>query len=151
MRVKGRVYEACVRSCMMYGGETWALIGESERKLESTEMRMVRLMCGVRLKDRCTNADLRNRLGICSVSVALRRSRLRWFGHVERKAEEDWVKRCRELVVEGTRPRGRPKKSWMDVVNSDLRRLNITREDAQDRSAWRRLVYGEGQANLGDP
>ena len=149
-KVKGRVYEACVRSCMVYGGETWALVGESERKLESTEMRMVRMMCGVSSKDRCRNADLRNRLGICSVTVALRRSRLRWFGHVERKSEEDWVKRCRELEVVGVRPRGRPKKSWMDVVNSDLRILKIRREDVQDRSSWRRLISGEGQANLDD-
>ena len=61
------------------------------------------------------------------------RSRLRWFGHVERK-DDDWVKRCTNMEVEGRRGRGRPKRTWMDVVQSDLRRLNIKREDAQNRS-----------------
>ena len=33
----------------------------------------------------------------CESSVSfevVRRGRLRWFGHVERKADEDWVKKC---------------------------------------------------------
>ena len=35
---------------------------------------------------------LRQRLGIDSVSDVLRRNRLKWFGHVERKNDDDWVK-----------------------------------------------------------
>ena len=33
LNVKGKVYVTCVRSCMMYGGETSALPAETERKL----------------------------------------------------------------------------------------------------------------------
>ena len=40
----------------------------------------------------------------------IKKSRLRWFGHVERKDDNDWVKRCITWEVEGIRPRGRPKK-----------------------------------------
>ena len=50
LKVKGRVYITCVRSCMIYGGETWAVSAETERKLDRTKMRMVRFMCGVSLK-----------------------------------------------------------------------------------------------------
>ena len=39
-------------------------------------------------------------------------NRLRWYGHVLRKDDEDWVKKCMEHEVEGSRPRGRPKKTW---------------------------------------
>ena len=31
----------------------------------------------------------------------VRRGRLRWFGHVERKSEDDWVSACRNVVVAG--------------------------------------------------
>ena len=31
----------------------------------------------------------------------VRRGRLRWFGHLERKSVDDWVSSCRWLVVEG--------------------------------------------------
>jgi len=36
----------------------------------------------------------------------------RWYGHVLRKDENDWVKKCMDFEVEGTRPRGKPKKTW---------------------------------------
>ena len=29
--------------------------------------------------------------------------RLRWYGHVMRKGDEDWVKKCMEYRVEGER------------------------------------------------
>ena len=57
MKVKGRVYVTCVRRCMMYGREAWAVSAKIERKLERTEMRMVRFMCGVRLREKCTNSE----------------------------------------------------------------------------------------------
>ena len=31
----------------------------------------------------------------------IKKSRLRWFGHVERKDDNDWVKRCITWEVEG--------------------------------------------------
>ena len=35
-KVKGRLYTACVRSCLLYGSETWALTKEYQRKLENS-------------------------------------------------------------------------------------------------------------------
>ena len=37
-------------------------------------------------------------------------NRLRWFGHVEQKDDNDWVKRCITWEVEGIRQRGRLKR-----------------------------------------
>ena len=64
---------------------------ESQRqaKTRKAERMMVRHMCGVTLKDRKSCEELRQQLGI---SDALRRNRLRWFGHVERKNDDEWVK-----------------------------------------------------------
>ena len=50
LRLKGKVYGACVRSSMIYGNETWTVNAEQEAKLERAEMRMVRWMCGVSLR-----------------------------------------------------------------------------------------------------
>ena len=58
-------------------------------------------MCGVSLKDRKRSEDLCNLLGINRVADVVRRGRLRWFGHLERKSVDDWVSSCRRLVVEG--------------------------------------------------
>ena len=42
----------------------------------------------------------------------MKNSRLRWFGHVERKDDSDWVKRSITWDVEGIRQKGRSKKTW---------------------------------------
>ena len=37
----------------------------------------------------------------------MRRGRLRWFGHLERRSVEDWVSACRKVEVAGERCKGR--------------------------------------------
>ena len=78
----------------MIGSETWPMKVEDKQRLERAERMMLRHMCGVTLKDRKSCEELRQRLGIDSVSDVLRRNRLRWFGHVDRKNDGDWVKAC---------------------------------------------------------
>ena len=66
-------------------------------------MRMVRWMCGVKLKDRLPSKELRERLGVDEIALVLQQNRLRWYGHVLRKDDDDWVKKCMEYEVEGSR------------------------------------------------
>ena len=61
-------------------------------KLELNDMRMIRLMCNVTLKDR-KPSELRECLGLDSIRNCIRRGRLRWFGHVER-CRDHVVKKC---------------------------------------------------------
>ena len=46
-------------------------------------------MCGVSLKDRKHSVDLYSLLRVQRVAEVVRRGRLRWFGHVERKSGDD--------------------------------------------------------------
>ena len=81
LKVKGKIYKACVQSVMMNGSETWALMVEDTQKLKRTETSMMRRLCGVSLKRHLSNEALRGKLGIDCVSDLVRHSRLRWFGH----------------------------------------------------------------------
>ena len=45
---------------MLHGCETWPVRKENEVALQRVEMRMVRWMCGVKLKDRFPSKDLRD-------------------------------------------------------------------------------------------
>src|SRR5208282_5831886 len=99
LKLKGKVYQTCVQSVMVYGSETWAMKAEDMQRLEITErMMMIKWMCGVRLSDKKASAELLSRLDIECVAVVVRRGRLRWFGHVERKQPDDWVSACRHIV-----------------------------------------------------
>ena len=109
--MKGRIYRACVLSALTYGTETWAMKKAILHSLESTERMMVRWMCGVSLKDRKRSVDLYSFLGVQSVDEVVRRGRLRWFRHVERKSEDYWVSACRNVVVAGVRCVGRRRKT----------------------------------------
>jgi len=54
-------------------------------------------MCGKRLLHKVPLAKLRERFGINDIRTVLRRSRLRWFGHVQRKDENDWVNKIHKV------------------------------------------------------
>jgi len=96
-------------------------------------MRMVRWMCGVKLKDRLPSKELRERLGIDDTALVLQQNRLRWYGHVLRK-DDDWVKKCMEYEAEGPRLRGRPKRTWREVVENDWQASKLNMENVVDRS-----------------
>ena len=112
-------------------------------ELQRAEMRMVRWMCGVKLKDRLPSKELRERLGVDDVALVLQQNRLRWYGHVLRKDDGDWVKKCMEYEVEGSRPRGRPK-TWKEVVREDCQARKLNKEDAMDRCKWRKVMGVSG-------
>jgi len=119
LKVRERLYSGCMRSSMLHGNETWPIRKENEVALQRAEMRMARWMCGIILQDRTPSKGLRERLGLDDIILVLQRSRLQWYGHVLRKEDNDWVKKCMEYEVEGAKPRGRPKKTWREVVEKD--------------------------------
>ena len=57
-------YKSCVQSVMVYASETWAVRVEQEQRMERNENVMLRLMCGVTLRDKVPTVELRRRLGI---------------------------------------------------------------------------------------
>lgn len=54
-----------------------------------TEMRMVRWMCDVKVKDKVPSKELRETLGIDDIILVLQQNRLRWYGHMLQKEDTD--------------------------------------------------------------
>jgi len=52
LKLKGKIYVTCVKSCLMHGSETWPVKVEHELKLNHTEMSMIGWMCWVKLNER---------------------------------------------------------------------------------------------------
>jgi len=88
---------------MLHGSETWPVRKENMVALQRAEMRW---MFGVKLKDRLPSKELRERLGIDDIALVLQQNRLRLYGHVLRKEDDDWVKKCMEYEVEDPRQTG---------------------------------------------
>ena len=125
---------------MLHGSETWPVRNENVVALQRAEIRMVRWMCGVKLKDRLPSKELRDRLGIDDMALVLQQNRLRWYGRVLRKEDDDWVKKCMEYEVKGPRPRGRPKRTWREVVREYCQARKLNKEDAMDCRKWRKVI-----------
>ena len=89
-------------------------------------------MWSVTEREKKTNAELRESMGIEKISDVMRCSRLRWMGHVLRKKGNDWVKKTMEVTVEGSRGRERPKMTWEKVVERGMKVRGLVRNDAKD-------------------
>ena len=72
MRMKGVMYKACMCSVLTYGAETWAMKAGVFQKLQSTERRMLRMICGVMLKDMVKSTVLASRVGVDDLEEHLR-------------------------------------------------------------------------------
>ena len=84
---------------MTYGSECWGLKKKDERKLS--------MMLGVTLKDKLRNEEVRRRTTVTtSVVTIVERSKLRWYGHLLRKDEEEIVRQVWEEPIKGKRSRG---------------------------------------------
>jgi hypothetical protein len=140
LRVKGSLYAIGVRSAMLYAAETWPVRAGDVDKLERAQMRMLRWMAGVSRWERRTNESVRAAFGLEPIEVVLRRTRLRWLGHVERRGPKELARVCREVVVDGKRPIGRPRKTWEKLVEEDMKAQGLRREDAADRGSWRAAI-----------
>ena len=140
LKHRAGVYESCVRSVMTYGSESWAMTGKLESIVQLCDRRMLRSMARVSLRDRVPSSEVLTRCGLKDIAVVMKRNRLRWYGHVMRREEGDPLKMVRDVNAPGTRPRGRPKKTWNATIKEDLRGTGVSQSDTQERTNWREII-----------
>ena len=69
---------------MTYGSETTPLLVDVGLKFERAEMQMIKWKCGISMKDKRTNEELRRLVGVKHITTFIGSGRLRWHGHVMR-------------------------------------------------------------------
>ncbi|KAK3508719.1 hypothetical protein QTP70_004259 [Hemibagrus guttatus] len=144
-RIKGKVYRTVERPAMLYGLETVSLRKRQESELEVAELKMLRFSLGVTRLDRIRNEYIRGTAHVGRLGDKVRETRLRWFGHVQRRESEYIGRRMLDMELPGRRQRGRPKRRYMDGINEDMKLVGASVEDAEDRDRWREMI------RCGDP
>lgn len=149
LRNRAAVYKACVRPVMLYGADTWATTLEIERKIRSSDQRMLRHMAGVRLEDRVSSEVVRERCGVKDIIEELKLKRLRWFGHVRRREGDHILRRAADMEVQRGvgATRGGTKKTWIGCVGDDMGRREIGIEEVGNRGRWEILIR-QGERNV---
>ena len=57
--------------------------------------------------------------------------------HLRRKYDGSIMRRIQKIELSGKTNWGRPKRRFMDVVREDMAVVELTEEDADDRTKWR--------------
>ena len=65
-------------------------------------------------------------------------SSMRWYGHVLRKEDENVIVKALNFEVSGSR--GRPKQTWKKLVENEMKKNGLVKEDACNRTKWRGVV-----------
>ncbi|KAL6508141.1 hypothetical protein OROHE_021683 [Orobanche hederae] len=140
-RLKGKFYRTAIRPALLYGTECWAVKQCHVQKMNVAEMRMLRWMCGHTKKDRLRNEVIREKVRVASIEDKMMENRLRWFGHARRRPIDAPMRRLESWgtsnIVKG---RGRPKKTWIKLIENDMRFLGIGESMAMERQIWRERI-----------
>lgn len=64
MKLKGRFYNSIVHPALIFGTECWTLNARLNRKITTTESKMLRMTAGVTLLDRMRTNHIRESLKI---------------------------------------------------------------------------------------
>jgi hypothetical protein len=118
-----------------YGSVTWTLTQTSEQILNTFERKILRRICGPTHERGCWrprwNNELYSLYKESNIVEDIKIRRLEWAGHIIRMEEERIPKKVLNENFHTTRPVGRPRTRWADVVQKDALQLLGTR-------GWRR-------------
>ncbi|KAA3674994.1 uncharacterized protein DEA37_0001165 [Paragonimus westermani] len=113
LSLKGRVYNACVRSILLYGSETWPVRKQDINRLAVFDHRCLRHLAHIKWADRVSNVAVRRRVfrnvpDARSFGQLVTLHSLRWLGHVLRMPAERLPYRasCTEAINSWVKPRG---------------------------------------------
>ena len=95
-------------------------------------------MMGVSLRDKIRSDELRRKLGITPAIEFVKKQQLNWFGHITRQRKTNNTQAAINKCYETKRPRGRPRKRWIDGILESLG--NVTAEDANRKAKDRTLT-----------
>ncbi len=87
LRTKGWVYQAVVRSILLYGCKTWPVRIFDGRMLEVFGNDIIRRILRVRRRDCVPSVELHRRLCLTSIPALLVQRKVRWVGHAARRPE----------------------------------------------------------------
>ena len=129
---KTRLYRALVLTTLLYGAETWPMTKANMKKLEAAHQRWLRRILKITWRDKIRNEEVRRRTSMEKLEDMLKKTRLRWLGHLHRSGEERTLKQALDWTPLGwRRGRGRPRKTWRSTVTQDLEGGGMTWEDAK--------------------
>nr|GFB05913.1 protein transport protein SEC24-like CEF [Tanacetum cinerariifolium] len=127
---------------MLYGSECWLITKALANRMKVAKLIMLSWACGKTMLDMINSEVYRAKLQVETIINKMREGRLRWFGHVRRRAQSAPLRRVEALVIDGLRRRGRPKlrlEKWREVLEDNGLRVS------QEKIKYLRCDFGNGE------
>jgi hypothetical protein len=122
---KLNIYNALIKNSLLYGSETWRLNENSKRRVEATEMDVLRRSSRISRKERIRNVTIRKQIGLEETIIKeIKQNQLTWYGHVQRMAEGRLYKIALKWTPKQKRARGRLNKNWMEGIRKAIKERN---------------------------
>jgi len=111
--------------------------GNLQKIIKATEMDALRRSSKISRRDRIRNITIRQQIGLEETIIKeLEQNQLKWYGHVQRMAEERLPKIALKWMPKQKRARGRPKKNWMEGIKKAMNERNLNEGQWEDRKQW---------------
>ena len=92
--------------------------------LRRAERSIVRAMYSVKLVDIQNTVELMDMLGLKEAADKLaRENKVRWYGHVLRRPEEDLLMKAMVNEVDGKHRQSQPRMKWREQVEESMKRI----------------------------
>jgi len=111
-----KIYSTLVSPTFLYGSENWTLTALQRRRIEATEMKLLRPLAGYTLYDHKKNDHIRRELQITGVLDKIDEYRRNKLLHLQRMPENRIPLKSYHYRPQGWRTIGRPKKSWREQL-----------------------------------
>nr|GEW54618.1 polyprotein, putative [Tanacetum cinerariifolium] len=129
-----RIETARLKLSMLYGSECWLITKALANRMKVAKLRMLSWAYGKTMLDMIHSEVYRAKLEVETIINKMREGRLRWFGHVRRRAQSAPLRKVEALVVDGLRRRGRPKLRWEDRVKLYMMELLLSEDMTSNRN-----------------
>jgi hypothetical protein len=134
---KLNIYNALIKSSLLYGSETWRLTENNKRRVEATEKDVLRRSSRILRKERIKYVTIRQQIGLQETIIKeMELNQLTWYGHVQRMAEGKLPKIALKWMSKQKTARGRSKKNWMKVIRKAINERNLNDAQWEDRKRW---------------
>uniref|UniRef100_A0AAQ4PNU2 Reverse transcriptase domain-containing protein n=1 Tax=Gasterosteus aculeatus aculeatus TaxID=481459 RepID=A0AAQ4PNU2_GASAC len=101
------IYRSIFVPTLTSGHEGWVMTERTRSRVQAAEMGFLRRVAGVSLRDRGRSSAIREELGVEPLLLCVKRSQLRWFGHLVRMPPGRLPREVFQARPAGKRPRGK--------------------------------------------
>ena len=139
------IHNTILSPILLYGHESWVTKKILDIRIQAADMKVLQLIKCVTRTVKIRNADTYEEFHIKPILYVIREGKFRWLGHVMRREPPSMLHEVVNYKVKGTRPRGRPRTTWLKSMDNEHKEKGSSRKDVmsknlyQDRSAWRTL------------